>query len=105
MFYPENFLRVLGKGASERVQLLEFWKDVESYYVDVKLLDTPETTPSIEWIKTTEWYVNGGYKELRAKAYFPIGEQLDMQFHDRQNGTTTHHDHIAAVKEKWCKPC
>lgn len=104
MFYPENFLRVLGKGANDKVQLLELWKDIEYCYMDERLFNTPETAPSIEWLKTTCWYRQGGYKEVRAAAYLPIGEQLDMQYHDRLNNTSIHPEHVARVKEKWGKP-
>ena len=36
--------------------------------------------------------------------YLPVQEQLDMQFWDSINGTTTWKDHIAAVKAKYPKP-
>jgi len=36
--------------------------------------------------------------ELRIAGYGPIGDQLDMQYKDALNGTTTWVDHIAAVK-------
>ena len=32
-----------------------------------------------------------------------IGDQLDMQYHDGEDGTTTWKDHIAAVKAKYPK--
>ena len=38
------------------------------------------------------------YEELRRKAYGALGDQLDMQFHDSQDGTTTWVDHVARVK-------
>lgn len=38
------------------------------------------------------------YKKSRAEAYASIGDQLDMQYHDAVNGTTTWKDHITAVK-------
>tara|TARA_Y100001938_G_C7937636_1_gene352607 strand:- start:107 stop:316 length:210 start_codon:yes stop_codon:yes gene_type:complete len=38
------------------------------------------------------------------EAYGSIGDQLDMQFHDSVNGTTTWQDHVAAVKAKYQKP-
>jgi hypothetical protein len=40
------------------------------------------------------------YKEARAKAYAPLVEQLDMQYHDTMNGTETWLDHIRSVKEE-----
>ncbi len=36
--------------------------------------------------------------------YLPVQEQLDMQYWDSINGTTTWKDHIAAVKAKYPKP-
>ena len=36
--------------------------------------------------------------------YLPIEEQLDMQYWDAVNGTTTWKDHVAAVKAKYPKP-
>ena len=39
------------------------------------------------------------YKEVRASAYAPLAEQLDMQYHDTMNGTETWLDHIRSVKE------
>ena len=51
---------------------------------------------------------NGGesanYAQYRADAYPSIGDQLDMQYHDGVNGTTTWADAIAAVKTKYAKP-
>ena len=39
------------------------------------------------------------YARARADAYAPIGDQLDMQYHDSVNGSRTWLDHIEAVKE------
>ena len=36
--------------------------------------------------------------------YASIGDQLDMQYKDAVNGTTTWNDHVAAVKAKYPKP-
>jgi len=44
------------------------------------------------------------YQELRAAAYPSIQEQLDMQYWDSVNGTTTWKDAIAAVKTENPKP-
>jgi len=44
------------------------------------------------------------YSRNRAAAYPRIGDQLDMQYHDSVNGTTTWADAIAAVKTKYPKP-
>jgi hypothetical protein len=44
------------------------------------------------------------YSQLRAAAYPSIKEQLDMQYWDSVNGTTTWADAIAAVKAANPKP-
>ena len=44
------------------------------------------------------------YARYRVDAYPSIGDQLDMQYHDSVNGTTTWADAIAAVKAKYKKP-
>jgi hypothetical protein len=88
----------------------------------VELQDFPIALPLI-WVNcdstvTTEWtYVDGvfiapissippepTYKELRAEAYPTLEEQLDMQYHDKLNLTTTWEDSITAVKETFPKP-
>ena len=37
-------------------------------------------------------------RATRKQAYGDIGAQLDMQYHDNVDGTTTWKDHVAAVK-------
>ena len=44
------------------------------------------------------------YKSDRAAAYGSIGDQLDMQYWDAVNGTTTWKDHVAKVKADHPKP-
>jgi len=45
-----------------------------------------------------------GYEQRRAAAYAKISDQLDMQWHDSENGTTTWVDHVASVKAAHPKP-
>ena len=45
-----------------------------------------------------------GYKSARQEAYGSIADQLDMQYWDAVNGTTTWKDHIAKVKSDNPKP-
>ena len=47
---------------------------------------------------------NAEYRLNRQSAYPSITEQLDMQYHDKINGTTTWADAIQAVKDKYPKP-
>jgi len=44
------------------------------------------------------------YKNARALAFPSIGDQLDMQYWDKKNGTTTWVDAIAKVKSDNPKP-
>ena len=45
-----------------------------------------------------------GYIQARQEAYGSIAEQLDMQYWDGVNGTSTWSDHIAQVKSDNPKP-
>ncbi len=49
------------------------------------------------------WQDPDTYKYQRAKEYPTIQEQLDMQYWDSVNGTTTWQDAINAVKAKYPK--
>ena len=80
------------------------WKDLEKAqtYNNVELLDETATMP-------TEEEVNAKIAELtvienRQNAYASIADQLDMQYWDSVNGTTTWKDHIAKVKSDNPKP-
>jgi hypothetical protein len=44
------------------------------------------------------------YASLRRRDYPSIEDQLDAQFHDAKDGTTTWVDSIQVVKDKWPKP-
>ena len=44
------------------------------------------------------------FEDDRRKAYGDIGDQLDMQYWDQVNDTTTFKDHVAAVKAAHPKP-
>ena len=72
-------------------------------------LDTEQTEPTQEAIdaKITELqadYDAKQYQRDRAVAYPSIQDQLDMQYWDSLNGTTTWKDAIAAVKTEHPKP-
>ena len=45
-----------------------------------------------------------GYVQARLEAYGSVQDQLDMQYWDSVNGTTTWADHIAQVKSDNPKP-
>jgi len=44
------------------------------------------------------------YADNRRAAYASWGDQLDMQYHDAVDDTTTWKDHVAAVKAEYPKP-
>jgi len=66
-----------------------FDKDDNKVEIDLKLVNA--------------WVNPEAYKELRAREYPSIQEQLDMQYWDAINGTTTWQDAIQAVKNKYPK--
>ena len=45
-----------------------------------------------------------GYKTSRQGAYAPLQDQLDMQYWDAVNGTTTWKDHVSKIKSDNPKP-
>ena len=58
---------------------------------------------AIDMALVNTWVDPNAYKYERAEAYKPIAEQLDMQYHDVQDGTETWLDHIKDVKAKYPK--
>lgn len=50
------------------------------------------------------WQQENGWIQARKDAYGSIEDQLDMQYWDAVNGTTTWKDHIAQVKSDNPKP-
>ena len=80
------------------------WKNLEDgeVYSNIKLNDETAVMP-------TEEEVNAKIAELtvienRQNAYATSTGQLDMQYWDSVNGTTTWKDHIAKVKSDNPKP-
>ena len=80
-------------------------------YSNLKLINDNATMPTEEQVnaKIAELqadldYQNLDYVKARKLAYEPIEEQLDMQYKDAVNGTTTWKDHIAQVKADNPKP-
>ena len=63
--------------------------------------DAKVTTKAIE---LQAIYDNNQYARDRASAYPSLQDQADMAYWDRQNGTTTLDDAIAAVKDANPKP-
>tara|TARA_B100000945_G_scaffold279097_1_gene245277 strand:- start:1043 stop:1288 length:246 start_codon:yes stop_codon:yes gene_type:complete len=57
-----------------------------------------ETARDIEEAAEKSYQAANGYKEDRANKYPSVVDQLDMQYWDQVNGTTTWRDAIAKVK-------
>ena len=70
----------------------------------------PKTPPvtneqiQTEYNRLLELWDNLEYQRIRAKEYPSIKEQMDMQYWDSVNNTTTWQDAIDAVKAKYPKP-
>ena len=76
---------------------------------DLEWLDQNQTEPTsaeidAEVVRLQADYDAKQYQRDRAKAYPSIQDQLDMQYWDSVNGTTTWADAIAAVKTEHPKP-
>ena len=72
--------------------------------VDIEFSDA-DYDQAITDLANNKWnYQQFGYIQARQEAYGSIGDQLDMQYWDAVNGTTTWKDHIAQVKSDNPKP-
>lgn len=76
---------------------------------EVEWLDTEQTQPTeaelnAEILKVQNEDNAKQYQRDRKLAYKSIEEQLDMQYWDKINGTTTWQDHINEVKTNNPKP-
>ena len=58
---------------------------------------------NINWTQVNAWIDPDQYKIDRANEYPSIQEQLDMQYWDSVNGTTTWQDKINEIKIKYPK--
>tara|TARA_R100001530_G_scaffold67462_1_gene48092 strand:- start:3585 stop:3887 length:303 start_codon:yes stop_codon:yes gene_type:complete len=71
----------------------DIWPDEEKIARGLVRVEEPDPVPP-----------EPTYEDLRRGAYGPVGDQLDMQWHDLVDGTTTWKDHVAAVKAAHPKP-
>ena len=75
-----------------------------SVTLDQSLVDAARTTLDNEAAATLYQRQRTGQAGTTDTIYASIGDQLDMQYKDAVNGTTTWKDHVAAVKAKYPKP-
>ena len=81
-----------------------FDKDGKSVGLDQSLIDAARTTLDAEAAAILYQKQRTGEAGTTDTIYASIGDQLDMQYKDAINGTTTWKDHVAAVKAKYPKP-
>tara|TARA_R100001163_G_scaffold15675_2_gene14152 strand:+ start:1148 stop:1471 length:324 start_codon:yes stop_codon:yes gene_type:complete len=79
-------------------------KDGNTVTIDQTLVDAARTTLDAEAAAILYQRQRTGEAGTTDTIYASIGDQLDMQYKDLINGTTTWKDHIAAVKAKYPKP-
>lgn len=85
------------------------WNLIGDSYDGLEWLDQSQTKPTeaevvAEMSRLQAEYEAKQYQRDRALAYPSIQEQLDMQYWDAINGTTTWQDAINAVKAQFPKP-
>ena len=76
-------------------------------YIKVWSSASPQPTEAEIESAHAEWqaeYDSQEYSRNRATAYASTGDQLDMQYWDSVNDTTTWKDHVASVKTQFPKP-
>ena len=81
--------------------------DGQGAYISEWNSDQPQPSESAIEAAHAEWqaeYDAQEYARNRATAYASTGDQLDMQYWDNVNGTTTWKDHVASIKAAHPKP-
>ena len=66
-------------------------------------IDKDGNPVAVNMSNVNAWVDPNAYKYKRQQEYKPLAEQLDMQYHDVQDGTETWLDHIKEVKAKYPK--
>jgi len=85
------------------------WGGEDYPYAKLNWLDSKQTKPTeaeidAEVTRLQGIYDNNKYQRDRAAAYPNLADQLDMQYWDKKNGTTTWVDAVAKVKSDNPKP-
>jgi hypothetical protein len=81
-----------------------FDKDGKSVTLDQSKIDAARTEINKALADTLYQRQRTGEAGTTDTIYLPVAQQLDMQYWDSVNGTTTWKDHVAAVKAKYPKP-
>ena len=80
-----------------------FDADGNSITLDQSKIDSARATLDAEAAATLYQRQRTGQAGTTNTIYLPLAQQLDMQYWDSVNGTTTWKDHVAAVKAKYPK--
>ena len=75
----------------------------DSFDNDGNPVTVDEAKVQAEIVKLESEYQVNEYQRQRAGEYLPLGEQLDMLYWDKKNGTNLWEQHIEAVKAKYPK--
>tara|TARA_A100001391_G_scaffold191746_1_gene165374 strand:+ start:2227 stop:2547 length:321 start_codon:yes stop_codon:yes gene_type:complete len=75
-----------------------------SVSLDQSKIDSARATLNAEAAATLYQRQRTGEAGTTDTIYASWGDQMDMQYKDAVNGTTTWKDHVAAVKAKYPKP-
>ena len=81
-----------------------FDKDNNKITLDQSKVDAARATLDAEAAATLYQRQRTGEAGTTDTIYASWGDQMDMQYKDLINGTTTWKDHVAAVKAKYPKP-
>jgi len=85
------------------------WSDsTNKVYANLVIHDASKEKPTQEFLESElarlqAEYDSQEYARNRATAYASTGDQLDMQYWDSVNDTTTWKDHVASVKAQFPK--
>ena len=84
------------------------WSDSKNKVYENLVIHSDDERPTKEWLESElqrqqNAYDADDYKRERQAAYASLGDQLDMQYHDLVDNTTTWKDHISSVKTSFPK--
>lgn len=88
-----------------------FWISTGVDEIDTNILSNNPDDFGITWAQVSEkltellavWHTKDYYR-ARAEAYPTVADQMDMQYWDAENSTTTWKDAVEAVKAAYPKP-
>lgn len=90
---------------NDKVKRIDSWQVKTAFTADEEVAVDAKLAALVAAWETTEYQLKRtGADGTTDTIYASVGDQLDMQYKDAINGTTTWKDHVAAVKAKYPKP-